>query len=135
VSIAGIGYLAGMSGRQIDWATAEVDGGTLTVGLDGEAPKHWSRRLRVVLALLEHTGDGWGKITPRKNAVRVAEVREGTEEDLRHLLDGALQQVNADLSSDGDEESEPHDPDPEAETDRRLTETFRSFASSRAPRA
>jgi hypothetical protein len=120
-----------MADRELDWARAEIDGGTLTVPLRGDAPKYWSRRPRVVLALLEHTGDGWGKITPRKTAIRVADVREGMEQDLRHLLEGALQQVNSDFTSDEDDVSGAHDDDPEAESDRRMTDTFRTFATSR----
>jgi hypothetical protein len=121
--------------RQIDWATAEIEGGTLSVNLSGDAPKHWSQRLRVVLALLDYTGDGWGKITPRKSGIRVTEVREGMEQDLRHLLEGALQQVNADFAGDEDETAEVPEEDPEGESDRRMTDTFRAFAASRVSHA
>lgn len=116
--------------RQIDWSTAEISGGTLTVGLVGETPKGWSKRFDGVLALLGQGASGeWGKITLHKKTIKVDDVQEGSEEDLRHLLESVLLQVNSDFepSTDQSEFSVDED-DPRAEKDRSMADAFRDFA-------
>jgi hypothetical protein len=66
--------------RQIEWATAETEGGTLTVALSGAAGKAWSRRFDGVLALLGQGEHPWGEIKLRKNTIEVGAVSEGAEE-------------------------------------------------------
>jgi hypothetical protein len=106
----------------IVWGEAEVHDGELHVGLDGEAPRGWASRFRSVLARLAQDGEPrWGRISVSRREIRVAEVSEGGEADLRHLLDSVLLQVNSDLSPEQDDERE----SPEQQRDARMTEAFR----------
>ncbi|HEY1687291.1 MAG TPA: hypothetical protein VGF95_00335 [Solirubrobacteraceae bacterium] len=114
--------------RQIDWTSAEIKDGVLTVELDGESPRGWAKRFEAVLALLDHGLGDWGKITVTKQRIKVLDVREGAERDLRHLLESVLLQVNSDLAPDAEEGEESEDSDPQAEADRKMTDTFRGFA-------
>lgn len=111
--------------RRIDWDTAEVRDGRLTVELVGDGPKGWTKRIPGVIAMLSPRGEGWGEITANKHRLEVGAVKEGSEDDLRHLLESALQQVDADLSGDS-QDSE----DSDSGKDRKMAETFRRFAES-----
>jgi hypothetical protein len=109
----------------IDWASAEVRGGELTVALVGEANAEWAERVQAVVERLDRPGSAWGATKVTKAKVTVEAVAAGAEEDLRHLLDGAVQQANADYAPEapdgtGDEPSE---------KDSAMTEAFRSFAA------
>ena len=108
---------------RIDWAEATVDGGQLTVPLAGEPTKEWAERVASVIDRL-HAGSGWGAIKVTKKKVTVADVTAGAEPDLRHLLESAVLQANADLAptetSDGDDER--------SDDDVQMTEAFRAFA-------
>lgn len=116
--------------RQIDWTSAEIKDGVLTVGLVGESPRGWTKRFEAVLALLEHGLGDWGRITVTKQRIKVLDVQEGAERELRHLLESVLLQVNSDLAPDtgGGDEDEGESGDPQVEADRKMTETFRGFA-------
>jgi hypothetical protein len=115
----------------IDWASAEVRGGELTVELAGEANAEWAERVQAIVERLDRPGSGWGTAKVSKSTVKVEDVTAGAEEDLRHLLDGAVQQANADYAP----EPEPEDSDEgPSETDAAMTEAFRSFADA-APEA
>jgi len=115
---------------QIDWRTAEIHKGSLTVELSGEVPKRWAKHFKGVLALLEQNSGRWGEIGLRKDRITVTDVQAGSEEELRHLLESALLQANADLQGEQAEPpSEPED-DPQAEADQRMTDSFRAFAQS-----
>jgi hypothetical protein len=122
----------------LDWSSAKVKDGTLSVELDGELPKGWKKSFESTVMLL---GDGdWGKVSVRKGAVRVTEVGAGSEDKLRHFLESVVIQANADHShddedesgdaredetdDDGDGDGDEQDDDPDAE----LTDRFRSFA-------
>jgi hypothetical protein len=107
----------------IDWATAEVQGGALSVELAGEPNSEWAKRAQVVVERLERSGSAWGAVKITKAAVTVEAVPAGAEEDLRHLLDGAVQQANADFAPEADD-----DEGEASEADAAMTETFRSFA-------
>ena len=107
----------------IDWATAEVKGGTLTVEIVGDPGAEWSRSLQDVVERLDRTGSAWGKVKATKARVRVESVGEGAEGDLRHLLEGAVLQVNADFAQDDEDEG-----GEQSEADRAMTEAFRGFA-------
>jgi len=110
----------------IEWATAEVRDGVLTVAVAGERPRGWAPRLRAVLALLTPPNRGWADIDVARAHITVADVREGAESDLRHHLDSALLQVSADLSeTDGQGAN-----DDESTFDGRMQQAFRSFADS-----
>jgi hypothetical protein len=109
----------------IDWASAEVKGGDLTVRLAGEANADWAERVQAIVERLDRTGSAWGATKVTKAEGTVEAVGAGAEADLRHLLDGAVQQANADYAPEapdgtGDEPSE---------ADSAMTEAFRSFAA------
>jgi hypothetical protein len=110
----------------IDWASAEVRGGDLTVALAGEANAKWAERVQAVVERLERPGSAWGATKVTKAKVTVEAVGAGAEEDLRHLLDSAVQQANADFAP-----AEKDDADDEAsEADAAMTEAFQSFADA-----
>jgi hypothetical protein len=116
--------------RQIDWARAEVKDRALTVGLTGKAGKEWVKRFNGVLGLLGQNAGGWGEITVHKDMIEVADLQEGSEGDLRHLLESALLQVNADLEPDPDRDAPEAERDPERMIDQGMSDTFRGFADS-----
>ena len=113
---------------QINWRTAEIHEGSLTVELAGELPKGWVKHLKGVLALLEQNAGQWDEIKLSKKRITVSDVREGSEDELRHLLESACLQSNADLQLDGPEPSSEPEADSQAEADQRMTESFRGFA-------
>jgi hypothetical protein len=108
----------------IDWASAEVRGGELTVALVGEANAEWAERVQAVVERLDRPGSAWGATKVTKAKVTVEAVAAGAEEDLRHLLDGAVQQANADYAPEAPDGSD----DEPSEEDSAMTEAFRSFA-------
>ena len=116
-----------MAQREIDWTTAEVHDGNLTVDVDGKAKKDWARRFRAVVGRLDRAGHEWGEISIAKETITVTEVEPGSENDLRHLLEATVQQVNADL-----DESPAAAPAPDDGADEQMTEAFRDFAPDRA---
>ena len=108
----------------IDWASAEVRNGDLTVGLAGEPSADWAKRIEAIVERLERPAHAWGAVTVSETAVTVEAVTAGAEEDLRHLLEGAVQQANADFATvdeGGDERSA---------ADGAMTEAFRAFAEA-----
>jgi hypothetical protein len=113
-----------MAQREIDWTTAEVRDGNLTVDVGGKAKKDWARRFRAVVGRLGRVGHEWGEISIAKETITVTEVEPGSENDLRHLLEATVQQVNADL----DESPAPDEADG---PDEKMTEAFRDFAPDR----
>jgi hypothetical protein len=110
---------------RIDWSAASVDGGELTVPLDGKASSEFKERLSEVIARLDRGTSGWGDVKVTRSKLRVAEVTEGAERDLRHFLEAAVQQANANLAADEDE-GEPAPAGERSETDERMTEAFRA---------
>jgi hypothetical protein len=120
---------AGVDTPQIDWTTAEVNDGELTVEIAGVVPKGWIPRLKALLERLGHTGsEQWGPIKVAKGRIRVGELAEGTEPDLRHLLESAVLQANADLLTDDDEHEDAGQESPEQARDSRMGAAFRAFA-------
>jgi hypothetical protein len=109
----------------IDWASAEVRGGELTVALVGEANAEWAERAQAVLERLDRPGSGWGATKVTKAKVTVEAVSAGAEEDLRHLLDGAVQQANADFAPEVRDDAG----DGPSEEDSAMTDAFRAFAA------
>ena len=81
---------------QIDWGSAEVDDGRLTVPLTGTPSKKWADTVSRVLDRLQR-GERWGEIKVTKKQLRVDAVEPGTEADLRHLLESAVLQANSDV--------------------------------------
>lgn len=107
--------------RQIDWATAAVADRVLTVELTGEPSKRFASHLEGVLGRLETRRAGAIKVTKRR--IEVAAVEADTADDVRHLLESAVAQANADLVRPaGEAETE------EDDVDTTLTAAFRGFA-------
>ncbi len=110
------------------WDEAEVHDGELQLGLTADAPRGWAARFRLLLARLGADGEGrWGRISVSRHELKVADVAEGCEGEVRHLLESVLLQVNTDFAPDG--ERREAEPSAEEQLDARLTETFRGFAS------
>lgn len=121
--------------RDLDWSSAQIEQGTLTVALSGHSSKKWSRRFEGILSVLDQGNSEWGSISVRKNEIEVSDVPEGSEADLHHLLESAVLQVNsalADDAADGEHDGdEPEEQDPRAAADHRMAERFRAFAEAR----
>ncbi|MGH2911218.1 MAG: hypothetical protein ACRDJ3_01945 [Solirubrobacteraceae bacterium] len=63
-----------------------------------------------------------------KKAIKVTDLQQGSESELRHFLESILLQVNCDTeldASQSDDEDEGHEPN----TDEQMTATFRGFAA------
>ena len=64
----------------------------------GEPGDEWSARVRELAERLERPGSDWGEIALEKSKLRVTDVAEGAEADLRHLLESAVLQANAEFA-------------------------------------
>lgn len=111
------------TGREIDWDTAEVQDGTLSVGLSGEADEAWSERVERVLDRLNPRGVE--SVEVEDDRLVVSGVQPGTEGDVRHLLESVVLQANADVAPDDDDEG--GSDDERSDEDRQMTDAFRSF--------
>jgi hypothetical protein len=110
----------------IDWDSAAVKDGDLTVALTGEPNNEWARRVQAVLERLDPARSSAGAAKVTKTHIEVNAVVAGAEDDLRHLLESAVQQANADFAP-----AEESDHDEPSEADSAMTEAFRSFAGDR----
>ena len=115
-----------MDETQIDWAQATVDGGQLTAPIAGEPSKKWADRVARVLERLHSESGQWGDIKVTRKKVTVADVAAGSEGDLRHLLESAVLQANADLATPQEAEDE------RSGEDQQMTDAFRAFAPAEA---
>jgi hypothetical protein len=109
---------------EIDWSQASVDDGSLTVPFAGKTPKKWTDRLGDVTATLTRGGRGWGEVSVGRKKLRVDEVTAGCEADLRHFLESAVLQANADVPVEDEADSD----EERSDADQQMTEAFRSFA-------
>jgi hypothetical protein len=113
-----------MAEVELNWASAEVEDGKLTVELEGEIASGWKKSFEKTVRLLA-AGD-WGKVQVKKRTVRVSDVTPGTEDKLRHHLEGVVEQANAAVRAP---ESGPEGRTGESDSaDARMTESFRAFA-------
>lgn len=123
-----------MESSTLSWSTAEVRDGTLTVEVDGDRPKGWKATFHQTVRLLG--GGDWGEVSFKRGTVRVTGVTEGTEDELRHFLEGAVQQANAThVEPEDDAEAQGEEPDEEQEgdggdADARMTSRFRDFGTA-----
>jgi hypothetical protein len=108
----------------IDWASAAVKGGDLTVALAGEPSTEWAGRVQAILERLERPGSGWGATKVTKTRIQVEAIVAGAEDDLRHLLDSAVQQANADFAAPQESDDAG---DGLSAADSAMTDAFRSF--------
>lgn len=128
-----------MTNLQLDWSTAEVSGGKLTVSLDAKPSEEWATSFERTATLLNR--GTWPEVQLKKREITVDQVEPGSEEKLRFFLDSVVQEANAEQASDEEDDSaaeeereagetageETHvenQPDPDEE----MTERFRSFA-------
>jgi len=114
---------------EIDWSSAAVHGGDVTVDLAGKASKPWLERFEAVRALLGESSGAWDDVKLVKRTIHVHGLEPGAEPDLRHFLESIVVQVNAELS--GDEAGEAGARHPGARValaDAEMTATLRSFA-------
>jgi hypothetical protein len=110
--------------REIDWSTATVEDGTLTVELTGEPSRAWAEHMEAVIDRLESRRSASIKVTKRR--IKVGSVELDAVDELRHLLESAVQQTNADLVVLPDERA-PASTDGD-EGDQALTDAFRALA-------
>ncbi|HET9104934.1 MAG TPA: hypothetical protein VFN55_16400 [Solirubrobacteraceae bacterium] len=120
-----------MAAPEIDWSSAQVRDGALSVAITGARPKGWKRTFLDTVRLLGPAD--WGEVSLRKGTVRVTEVSPGQEERLRHFLEGAVEQANvshppSDDDGAGDAGSGPAETGPDAE----MTARFRAFSGGAA---
>jgi hypothetical protein len=110
---------------RIDWESAEVKGGDLVVQIDGGVSAAWSDRVAEIVARLDRTGS-WGAVEVTRKKLKVGGVAQGREDDLRHVLEGAVQQVNADFAPRPDDDDDRGEASGE---DAEMTAAFRAFAN------
>ena len=112
---------------EIDWSTAEVNDGTLSVELSDDVPEEWSERIPQVVGRLGVRGAGEVSLDGR--TITVADVKQGRESEIHQALEGAVLQAAADHPLEEPEEGdEDRDGDGEPDADQQMTETFRGFA-------
>lgn len=119
---------------EIDWGTAIVDRGDVTVELNAAASKEWREHFDAVLRLLSRENGAWGAVGVSKKAIDVHGVQPGAEDDLRHFLESVVVQVNSELApaEESDEQARASaEEDPQRVADREMSETLRSFADER----
>jgi hypothetical protein len=112
---------------EIDWSAAEVAGGDLSVPLTGEPSKEWTARVAEVVERLKRGGGGWDEIKVGGQAIEVTGVQRGAESDLRHFLEGAVMQANADFAPAPEAQDEGGEREA-SEADGEMTGAFRAFA-------
>jgi hypothetical protein len=120
---------------EIDWSSAEVHGGDVTVDLAGKVSKRCRERFEAVRSLLGESSGGWDDVKLVKRTIHVRGLRPEAEHELRHFLDSVVVQVNAALPA-GDEQAEQasRPSDRAAIVDAEMTATLRSFAEQQARR-
>ena len=113
---------------EIDWSAAEVEDSVLTVPLRGEPSKAWTDRVAEVVERLERGGGGWDAVKVGRKAIEVGGVQAGAEGDLRHFLEGAVMQANADFAPEPASEDGDGGGGGASEADGEMTGAFRAFA-------
>jgi hypothetical protein len=119
-----------MEAPRLEWSAAAVADGTLTVQIAGDRPRGWKATFLRTARLLG--GGDWGEVSLKGAKLKVTEVPEGSEEELRFFLEGAVQQANATHveAEDDDAEDETDDggaDDEGGDADARMTSRFREF--------
>jgi hypothetical protein len=126
-----------MTNLRLDWSTAEVSGGTLTVSLDEKPDDEWAASFERTAHLLDH--GTWPQIKLKKREIKVGGVEPGSEEKLRFFLESVVQEANAEAGGDADEddagdaqedEVRPEEAEHESDEDSEMTERFRAFGTS-----
>lgn len=118
----------------LDWSSAEVKDGVLSVALSGERPKGWSKTFAATSAMLGGGGN-WDTVELKKDRVKVPGVTPGVEDKLRHFLESVILQANADHAPDTEDDSdedqegqeESRQDDSGDDSDSELTSRFKAF--------
>jgi hypothetical protein len=114
---------------KLDWSSADVNDGKLTVPVTGDRPKGWKATFERTVKLLG--GSDWKAVKLKSGQVRVTGLQEGSEESLRHFLEGVVQQANASHQSDGEERQKggerEQDTGERADGDARMADRLRNF--------
>jgi hypothetical protein len=125
-----------MEPLKLDWSTAEVSDGKLTVALSGKPPKEWRDMFERTAALL---GGNWEVgLNSKKGSVQITSVRPGDEERVRQLAEGVVLEANTTLVSEqelfgngpaeDEDDGQPAEPEAsEPSDDQQLTDRFREF--------
>ena len=71
---------------KLDWSSAEVQDGTLTVALEGKLEKGWKNAFARTTALLN--GGAWDEVKLKKGKVLVGAISPGDEDRVRQFLEG-----------------------------------------------
>ena len=120
-----------MESTTLEWSSAKVRDGVLSVELRGERPKGWSDTFAATATMLGGGGD-WEEVELKKDRVTVTGVGPGMEDKLRHFLESVVQQANAEHTPEQDEDKgsreEQDQEDSGDDTDSDLTARFRAFA-------
>jgi hypothetical protein len=111
----------------LDWSSASVDDGRLTVPVIGDVPTGWTKRVKRVVERLERPGSRWGAVKVTTKEVRVDGVAPGAEADLHHFLESVVLQANTDLRDDEDDGADAE----RSKRDQQMTEAFRALAVHR----
>ncbi len=119
--------MAAIEARHIRWGSTQIEDGTLIVELSGPNSKAWNERFASVLALLDTPHSGWGGVRLTKKGIKVNDLQQGIEEQLRHLLESIVMQVNTD--TDAEENLPESEIENEPDADEQMAAKFRGFAS------
>ena len=117
---------------ELDWSSAEVIDGKLTLEFSQKPPKKWRDAFARTVALLNH-GNWNTALSARKGSVEVDPVHVGDEERVRQLLEGAALEANTKLVGEDEVFADPRPDDedgdaPELSSDSESTARFRAFA-------
>jgi hypothetical protein len=95
-----VGAMAGIAAAygKIDWASADVRAGILTLPLTGRMSPAWTGRLRDLVAAAEPDADGWATVEITRERLRVGGMRPGAGTSLHELLEHLVDQANADFA-------------------------------------
>jgi hypothetical protein len=83
---------------QLDWASAEMSSGRLTLSILGDISADWVQRFTGHLQL-DPSPDQWGQIEVTDEHVTVESVQPGAAENLHRALEHAVSQTNSAFTS------------------------------------
>jgi hypothetical protein len=117
-----------MSDVKLNWSSATVTDGKLTVELDGDRPRGWKKSFEKTVRLLG-AGGNWGEVRVKKGQIHLSRLTPGDEEKVRHFLDSIVTQANAaHPASESDSDATDRQPPDESGPDAEMTKQFRAFA-------
>jgi hypothetical protein len=119
-----------MSDVSLNWSSAQVTDGELTVELAGDRPRGWKKSFEKTVRLLG-AGGNWDKVRLKKGQVHLSGLTTGDEEKVRHFLDSVVTQANAaQRPSEPDSDATDRQPADERNPDAEMTKRFRAFAEA-----